>query len=224
MADKSFAALHAAEPSSDHQLAWIHAFLGSARAADHLAAIRGLLDGGHVVEGLSLDADLRWAIVQALCANGSATTEDIDAELDRDPSAAGHRHAATARALRPIAQAKEEAWRLATEDDSLPNAMQEAIIVGFAHATQGDLLEPYMPRYFQTVPDVWQRRSSEVAQNVVNGLFPRWTSTIKQGTLDTADEFLARAELPAALRRLVSEGRADVARALRARAADEAAG
>ena len=34
------------------------------------------------------------------------------------------RHAATARALRPTAEAKAEAWRLAVEDDTLPNAMQ----------------------------------------------------------------------------------------------------
>ncbi len=223
IADKAFAALHDAEPGSDHQLVWVHAFLGAARDEQHLATMRGLLDGTHVVEGLSLDADLRWAIVHALCANGSATQEDIDAELDRDPSAAGHRHAATARAFRPTAEAKAAAWRLATEDDSIPNAMQEAIIAGFAHATQGALLEPYVQRYFDTVPEVWRRRTSEVAQNVVIGLFPRWTSTINQATLDAADEFLTRVELPAGLRRLVSEGRADVARALTARAADAAA-
>jgi aminopeptidase N len=224
MAGTAFAALHAAEPGSDHQLAWTHALLGSARSDDHLRAVRGLLDGVRTVEGLSLDADLRWAIVQALSAQGRAGDDDIAAELDRDPSAAGHRHAATARALRPLAEAKAEAWRLATEDDDLPNAMQEAVIAGFSHPTQGALVEPYVPRYFDAVPEVWRRRSSELAQNVVIGLFPTWTSTITQATLDAADEFLARSELPAALRRLVSEGRSDVARALRARATDAATG
>jgi aminopeptidase N len=224
VADKAFAAVHAAAPGSDHQLAWAHALLGSARNAEHLQAIRGLLDGNHVIEGLSLDAELRWAVVAALTAQGLATDDDIAGELERDPSAAGHRHAATARALRPIATAKAEAWRLATEDDSLPNAVQEAVIAGFSHPTQGDLVAPYMPRYFATVPDVWRRRSSELAQNVVRGLFPTWTSTINQATLDAADEFLSRSTLPAALRRLVSEGRADVARAVRARATDAAAG
>ncbi len=223
MAEKAFAALHAAAPGSDHQLAWAHAFLGSVRDAEHLAVLRALLDGADVIDGLSLDAELRWAILHALSANGGASADDIAAELDRDPSAAGLRHAATARALHPLAEAKAEAWRLATEDDTLPNAMQEAIIRGFAHATQGNLLEPYVQRYFETVPGVWERRTSEVAQNVVIGLFPTWTSTITQDTLDAADEFLARAELPSALRRLVSEGRSDVARALRARAADAAA-
>jgi len=223
MAEKAFAALHAAEPGSDQQLAWAHALLGSARDAEHLQAIRGLLDGGHVVEGLALDADLRWAIVAALAAQGLAGDDDIAAELERDPSAAGQRHAATARALRPLAEAKAEAWRLATEDDTLPNAMQEAVIAGFSHPTQGALLQPYMPRYFDVVPDVWRRRSTEVAQNVVVGLFPTWTSTITETTLEAADGFLAGSELPAGLRRLVSEGRADVARALRARATDAAA-
>ena len=223
MAEKAFAALQSAASGSDHQLAWAHAFLGSARGAEHLAVLRALLDGADVVDGLSLDADLRWAILHALSANGGASEDDIAAELDRDPSAAGLRYAATTRALRPLAEAKAEAWRLATEDDTVPNAMQEAVIRGFAHATQGHLLEPYVQRYFETVPGVWERRTSELAQNVVIGLFPTWTSTITQETLDAADEFLARAELPSALRRLVSEGRSDVARALRARAADATA-
>jgi aminopeptidase N len=94
------------------------------------------------------------------------------------------------------------------------------VIAGFSHPTQGPLVAPYVPRYFEMAPEVWRRRSSELAQNVVIGLFPTWTSTITQDTLDAADQFLARGELPAGLRRLVSEGRADVARALRARATD----
>ena len=117
-------------------------FLGAARSDEHIAVIRGLLDGTHVVDGLAVDPELRWAIVQALCARGAIDDDAIAAELDRDPSAAGQRHAATARALAPTAEAKAEAWRRAVEDDSLPNAMQEAIIAGFAHSTQGELLTP----------------------------------------------------------------------------------
>ena len=65
---------------------------------------------------------------------------------------------------------------------------------------------------------VWERRSSEVAQTVVIGLYPSWD--ISQAGLDAADEFLADPEVPPALRRLVLEGRAGVERALRARAFD----
>ena len=71
-----------------------------------------------------LDDELRWAFVQALSARGAYTVEQIEAEQQRDPTAAGIRHAATARALRPDAEAKAEAWRLAVEDDTLANATQ----------------------------------------------------------------------------------------------------
>ena len=64
---------------------------------------------------------------------------------------------------------------------------------------------------------MWERRSSEVAQTVVIGLYP--SSDVSQSGLDAADEFLA-GDLPPALRRLVIEGRAGVERALRARAFD----
>jgi aminopeptidase N len=70
---------------------------------------------------------------------------------------------------------------------------------------------------------VWDRRSSELAQSVVVGLFPTWTSTIGPDTVAAADAFLAGDGVPSALRRLVLEGRADIARAIRAREVDAAA-
>jgi aminopeptidase N len=223
LADTALAALRAAAPGSDHQLAWAHALLGAARGDEHIALVRALFDGTEVIEGLAVDEELRWSMVQSLSARGAIDAEGIEAEIARDPSAAGQRHGATARALQPTAEAKAEAWRLAVDDDALPNAMQEAVIQGFAHPTQGELVKPYVERYFAEVEAVWQRRTSELAQNVVVGLFPAWTSTISPDTVAAADEFLRREGLPAALRRLVGEGRADVVRALRARDADRAA-
>jgi aminopeptidase N len=224
MAAKSRKALLAATPGSDEQLAWAHALLAFARSQDDVAFLRGLLDGRESVSGLAIDDELRWTIVQALSARGAIDLAGIEGELERDPSAAGQRHAATARALQPTAEAKEQAWQLALHDDSLPNAMQEAVIAGFAHPLHGDLVAPYVERYFAEVRDVWARRTSELAQNVVIGLFPTWTSTISAATIEAADAFLAAdAHTPTALRRLVSEGRADVVRAVAARRADAAA-
>jgi aminopeptidase N len=64
---------------------------------------------------------------------------------------------------------------------------------------------------------VWERRSSEVAQTVVIGLYPSWD--VSEQALHAADEFLG-GEVPPALHRLVLEGRAGVERALKARAFD----
>ncbi len=220
LAEAAARGLREADPGSDFQLAWLHALLGAARSDEHTTFLRRVLDGAEALDGLALDRDLRWAVLQALSARGEADEAAIAAELERDPSTEGHLHAATARALQPTPEAKAEAWRLAVQDDAVPNAMQIAVIRGFSHPLHGELVKPYRERYFADVEDVWQRRTSELAQNVVVGLFPTWGSTISAETVAAADAFLARDDLPAALRRLVGEGRADVIRALAARTAD----
>jgi aminopeptidase N len=80
------------------------------------------------------------------------------------------------------------------------------------------LLKPFGARYFAAIPGVWERRSSEVAQTVVIGLYPGWD--ISDEGIAAADEFLADPKVPPALRRLVVEGRAGVERSLRARRID----
>ena len=221
LADKAWESMHAAEPGGDHQLAWSRTFAAAARSDKHGELLRGLLDGSVVVDGLAVDTDTRWVLLQGLVAIGGAGQDEIDAELHRDTTATGQRHAATARALRPEAKAKDEAWRQATEDDGLPNAINRAIVVGFSHPAQTELLQPYVDRYFDVIGEVWERRSSEIAQQVVVGLFP---SVIAQSTVDAADAWLVDDSRPSALRRLVSEGRDATARALRCREKDAAAG
>ena len=211
--------LRSAAPGSDLQLAWARTLAAATRTPEHVALVRGLLAGTETVPGLAVDTDLRWTLLAALVAVGAAGPDEIEAELSRDPTAAGQRRAATARALRPTAEAKAEAWRLATEDDELPNAMNEAVIAGFFHPAQAELTAPYVQPYFAVIPDVWERRTSEPAQNVVVGLFPGLAST---EVIDRAEAFLADPANPPALRRLVAEGRDDALRALRAQARDAA--
>ncbi|MEP6697686.1 MAG: ERAP1-like C-terminal domain-containing protein, partial [Pseudonocardiales bacterium] len=153
---------------------------------------------------------------------GAAGDDDIEAELQRDPTDAGQREAWTARALRPTAGAKARAWAMATEDDDLPNQTGLAVIRGFSNFEQEALLAPYVARYFEVVGGVWARRSSEVAQNVAIGLYPSWA--VSADTIRATDAYLADTDVPPALRRLIGEGRDGVLRALRARQRDGAAG
>ncbi|WP_404815538.1 aminopeptidase N [Streptomyces thermolineatus] len=213
--------LRAAEPGSDHQLAWARAFAAAARTDEQLDLLAGLLDGSQTVPGLAVDTDLRWAFLQRLAAVGRAGKPEIDAELARDATSAGEQHAATATAARPTEQAKAEAWASVVEDDKLPNAVQEAVISGFVQTDQRELLAPYTAKYFDAVKRVWETRSHEMAQQIVVGLYP--AIQVSQETLDATDAWLASADPAPALRRLVVESRAGVARALNARAADRAA-
>ncbi|MFS7872863.1 aminopeptidase N [Streptomyces asiaticus] len=214
--------LRAAAPGSDHQLAWARAFTATARTDAQLDLVSGLLEGTETIEGLTIDTELRWALLERLAATGRADEAAIAAELERDKTSAGERHAATARAARPTPQAKAEAWASVVESDKLPNAVQEAVIGGFIQTDQRELLAPYAEKYFAVVKDVWNSRSHEMAQQIVVGLYP--SLQVSPETLDATDAWLASAEPTAALRRLVTESRAGIDRALRAQAADAAAG
>ncbi len=213
------------EAGSDHQLALVNALTTAYLSPWHTEVLEELLGADPAtvgLPGLTVDTDLRWRIVQALAAAGEVDAEGvespfIDAEAERDPTAAGARQAAAARAARPQEAVKEQVWQTVVHDDSVPNITARAVIGGFAPAGQGELLEPYVARYFAEVPGVWERRSSEVAQTVVIGLYPSWS--ISEQSVAAADEFLA-GDHPPALRRLVVEGRAGVVRSLKARAFD----
>ncbi|WEV27831.1 aminopeptidase N [Streptomyces sp. 71268] len=210
--------LRAAAPGSDHQLAWARAFAATARTDEHLDLLAALLDGSQSIEGLAVDTDLRWSLLLRLAATGRADDAAIDAELERDRTSAGEQHAASARAARPTPEAKAEVWAAVVESDTLPNAMQEAAINGFVQADQRELLAPYAEKYFAAVKGVWDDRSHEIAQQIAVGLYP--SLQISQATLDATDAWLASAEPSAALRRVVTENRAGVERALRAQRAD----
>lgn len=225
-ADRLLELARGAEPGSDHQLAFVNALCTSVLAARHTEVLSSLLESDPAEAGLTglvVDTDLRWRLVTALARSGvvdgdGAATPFIDAEADRDPTAAGRRQAAAAAAARPQAAVKDAAWEQVVEDDTLANITARAIIGGFVQPGQGELLAPFRDRYFDAISGVWQRRSSEVAQTVVIGLYPSWD--ISEDGLAAADRFLADPEVPPALRRLVLEGRAGVERSLRARSFD----
>jgi aminopeptidase N len=213
-------------PGSDHQLAFVNALCTSVLSANHVAVLSTLLDNepdAVNLPGLVIDTDLRWRIVTALAASGNIdaagpATPFIDAEAQRDTTAAGARHAAAASAARPQIAVKEAAWQQVIEDDTLANITARSIISGFVRPGQHELLKPFGAKYFGAISGVWGRRSSEVAQTVVIGLYPAWD--VSQACLDAADKYLSDPEVPPALRRLVIEGRAGIERALRARAFD----
>ncbi|MCR6483462.1 aminopeptidase N [Amycolatopsis sp. OK19-0408] len=203
-----------AEAGSDHQLAFVNSLSGSVLDAATLSVLAGWLDGSAPLPGLSVDTDLRWRLLHALVAHGKADTAEIDAELARDNTATGRRQAERARALRPTAEAKADAWQRAVYDDELPNAVSDSLISGFSHPGQKALLGSYVEKYFEVIDEVWARRSSERAQPIAIGLYPSWA--VGPETVTASDGWLA-GEHSQALRRLVSEGRAGIVRALAAR-------
>jgi len=199
----------AAEPGSDHQLALVRAY---ATAASGPGRLREILDG--TIDGLSIDTDLRWTLVTALARLGDAGVDEIDAELARDNTISGQESAAAARAIRPLAEAKEDAWDEVTVRTDVPNETRRSVAMAFQVAGQGDILQPYVDRYLQMAETVLEDKGVWMAQVALIYLFP--LANPSQATLSTVDDWLAATTAGPATVRYVSEGRDDLARALKA--------
>jgi aminopeptidase N len=171
-----------------------------------------------VPAGLTVDTELRWAVLQSLVANGAAGAAEIETELAGDRTASGEREAAYAHALLPTAENKAAVWAELTGPEALPNWRNRALLQGLTHPAQVELTAPYRERYFATVAQVWAQRDSEPAQEFVQLAYPAYL--VEEETVAATDGWLAEEGHPAPLRRLVAEGRDGVVRALKARARD----
>lgn len=211
------ALLDGTQPGGDLQLIYAREFATSAKSAAQFAKVRAMLDGK--LKGLVVDADLRWALLNAIVESGVATHEEVDAELERDKTASGLRSAAFARAAFPDAAAKAEAFRSALYD-GLSNHIQLATIQGFNRPSQREMLTSYIDKYFDVIVQVWEKETYEMASNVVTGLYP--TFQVSEETFEKTKKWLAGPgkDSPNGLRRLMSENRDAMARSIKAQAKD----
>ncbi|WP_017612455.1 aminopeptidase N [Nocardiopsis salina] len=221
LADRLQQLVNDAEPGGDLQLAYVNALAATAVSDAHLSLLRGLLDGALTVEGLSVDTDLRWTILRRLVSTGKAGEGEIAAELEKDPTATGARHAAGARAAIPTPGAKAAAWERIVGSE-LANAEFRATLLGFTEPDHAELLRPYVEKYFAQLQPAWKGWTGEFAQSFAEMVYP--SSLVEEATVERTDAYIEKEDPAPALRRLLIEGRAGVVRALRARETDTAAG
>jgi aminopeptidase N len=206
-----------AEPGSDHQLAYAKALADLATSQANLDLLAGLLAGTQAIDGLAVDTDLRWELLHRLVSCGVAGPGEIEAELDRDRTDAGERHAESCLAAIPTAGAKAAAWAKITSG-TLPNATFRAVLRGFRDPDQAELVAPYAEKYYAALAAMWQDGASDMAQFFTEVGYP--DSVISQETIDATDAFITAASPVPALHRLLIERRDDVARALRCQQRD----
>lgn len=220
------ALLDRAEAGSDLQLSLAKAFPNAAeddRGADRLT---GWLDGTGVPAGVEIDPELRWAAVLNLARLGRLDDDAIDREADRDKTVTGAEQAAAAKAARPTAEAKAEAWRLATAADDVPNGTQRAITLGFWQRGQDEVLAPYVERYLSVAAEIsrgagdWATKGYALRENVLRYLFP--VPEALESFIARLDAWLAATPLVDSVRRPIIEGRDNAARALHCSASPHA--
>lgn len=213
--------LESATPGGDHQLAFARAHAAAAVTEEATGLLRRLLDGSGGIAGLEVDTDLRWTLVTALARCGVLGTAEIGTELARDDTIAGLEHAAAARTIRPDPDAKEQAWQDVVVRTDVANETQRSMALAFQVPDQAELLAPYVERYLDVAATVWEARGTYRATLILVWLFP--STLADEQTRARVRSWLDGTDANPAARRLVSEGLADLERALRAQAADAAA-
>jgi aminopeptidase N len=210
--------LGSAKAGSDHQLQFARNFTSFASSAEHNDLIKELLDGK--LAGLKVDADLRWTFVIALAERGLMDKEALAAELSKDNTLTGQLSHATALAAMPTPEAKAETWNSITTEE-ITTSLREAKLAGFMRALHRPLLAAYVDPYFELLLETWGKKSYEVASKFVTGMYPAYITN--QVTLDKTINWLENTgkDGQAGLRRLVSEGRDSLERALKVQAKDK---
>ena len=216
-ANAAQALLDSAKPGSDHQLQYARAFANNVFTPAQFDRLKEILNGS--LNGLVIDAELRWYLFLCGIKRGIFGVADIQVEADRDKTAHGKQYVAYAHAALPNHEAKAAAFKSVTTDD-LSNTIHSYKCRGFNENIHGDLLGAFVDDYFDAILKVWATKGFEIAETTATLTFPTWA--ISEETAKKAQHWLdvTGKDASHALRRTVAEGRDAMTRALKARAVD----
>ncbi|WBT08218.1 aminopeptidase N [Corynebacterium sp. SCR221107] len=205
-----------AEPGSDFQLAFVQALAKvrlNAQAVEFFTAIVG---GHRPIDGLVIDAGLRWWALTALIAADAIAEPDshIEALLAEDNTASGHVAATRARAAVPTRAVKQAVFDEVTAvPNTLSNLELRHKLEGLTFTGSAPLLEGFGAKVFEVAPVIWKELSQDMGLNILTGVYPRWE--ISDQAIAAAEDFLKDDSLAPGLRRVIAEGKAGQERALR---------
>ncbi|GIW12669.1 MAG: hypothetical protein KatS3mg062_0108 [Tepidiforma sp.] len=208
-------------PEGDLQKIWARALIGAAASRDDVAFLGKLADGEFAVPGLVVDQDMRWAIaVKWVAYDVPGAGERLGVEAGRDPSDRGARARLRAETAVPDPAVKARAWDRFLGEGYGSLHLTAAAMSGFNWRHQRELLEPFIQRFFETVPQVFAARDKEFATDFFRNLAPSYR--VDEETIGRARAALDAVGDNVLARRTLREFIDDMERALRCRARADA--
>ena len=220
VADRLLEMAKNAKPGSDNQLLFTRFATYFAETKESGDVLEGLFNGSVVFEGLELDQDMRWDLINGLVMAGRIGLPEIEAELAKDNTANGAKQAILARTSIPTAQGKKDGWNDVLNNPELSNTDINFGSMGLVRAHDTVLLEPLVDWYFEAAMNVWNTRTFKIAEYILRGAYPIYLANEELAA--RTREFANRSEVKAipALHRIVLENLDAVDRALKAQKAD----
>ncbi|MEY4349416.1 MAG: hypothetical protein RL719_713 [Actinomycetota bacterium] len=207
-----------AAPGSDGQLLFTRFSTYFTTEEADIDKLQGLFDGSLVFEGLAIDQEMRWDLINGLVMGGRFGKAEIDAELERDNTANGAKQAMMATTSLPTAADKRAGWLNIINNSELSNTDINFGCMGLIRAHDTSLLEPIVEWYFDAAMDVWNSRTFKIAEYILRGAYPIYLAN--KALADRTREFAHRPEVAEkpALQRIIFENLDAVERALKAQA------
>ncbi len=198
--------LRTADAGSNRQLVVSRQLL---RVSTHVDELWSWLDG-HAPDGLLVDSDMRWRVLERLCVLGAAGRDEILREQTNDPSSQGALAALRCSASLPTVDGKSATWERIIGDPDISNHDLYALCESFFRASQESVTHPYYARYFTDLPATTKLRNGWVLELSCMAGYPRFAATDE--IVELADSVLARDDLDHFVRRALSDGTDDLRR------------
>jgi aminopeptidase N len=208
----------AAAAANDGRILWARSAIAVAANRADVEQLVEMVDDGRIGD-FSFDQEMRWGICIKAAAHGLPIADEwLEREASRDGSDRGRRAVLTATAARPDAASKSEAWRRIHGEGYGSFHLTRAAMQGFFWRHQADLVEPYVPRFFEQVRDVFATRDHPFARSYLAAMYPAYRAD--SAVLDRSRRLLAELDgsLPTLTRQL-TEAAEELERAIAVRAA-----
>lgn len=209
-----------AKPGSDNQLLFVRFATYFAKDSQSADALQAIFDGSTVLNGLALDQDMRWDLINGLVMSGRLGVEAIETEAAKDNTANGAKQAIMARTSIATASGKKAGWDLVLNDPNLSNTDINFGCQGLIRAHDVSLLEPMVDWYFDAAMNVWNTRTFKIAEYILRGAFPFYLANEALANRTRAFAHSAEVAAKPALQRIMLENLDSVDRALKAQKAD----
>jgi aminopeptidase N len=178
--------------------------------------LRGWAAAEKLPKGLQGDSDFHWVVLGNLARRGLVGSAELDCALDQDHTMAGNLKWLQAKASAPGAQDKAWAWEQLSGVHGRSNYELNALAAGFWHASDQDVLRPYVARYFSDVPALSERVGQDALARVAALAYP--ATVVEDSTQEQSAAALKRPDLTASVRRAIVDADAHLREALASRA------